>query len=207
MPRPSPRAPETGERAEALALFAVALRPPTDVQALKKCLGGLQERLQGNAASEVAEASSRLAEEAWPEREYHRLFLGPVRPAAPPFESVYREGIAFGSSARTFLEEMRAMGVEPVEEFRLPPDHVAIQLEYLANLEHRAERAKAEGNLEEFLLWSERSRSFVEEHLARWLPAFLTRLEEKAPWSPYTGLVRAALEFLRLPRDAAPEDP
>jgi len=127
-----------------------------------------------------------------PEREYHRLFLGPAKPVAPPFESVYADGAAFGPAAVGFLAELREAGLELSVDFRLPPDHVAVQLEYLACLERRAEEASASGDSGAATAWRARSRAFADGHLARWLPPFLRRLETSAPGSPYTFLVRAA---------------
>lgn len=130
------------------------------------------------------------------EREYHRLFLGPVRPVAPPFESVYREGALYGLTTSRLLRDLREAGLEPVESFRLPPDHVAVQLEFLAYLEARAREERQRAAFDEADRWSERARSLVEEHLAVWLPLFLLRLETGAPESPYTALVRTALGIL-----------
>lgn len=201
MSKPRPRAAEPADRPEILALLAVALRPPTSKEDLTKCL----EQLQGWAsASEsgraLADLAGQFARETRPEREYHRLFLGPSRPVAPPFESVYRDGTAFGPATRGFLSELQEAGLEPLEGFRLPPDHVALEIEFLAHLEVRARQARDQGHHEESAMWSEKARNFVDEHLARWLPLFLARLESGAPQSPYTALVRVAMEVVGIRR-------
>jgi len=193
--RASPSPHEDDDRASLLALLAVALRPPTDRAAFQACLQALEDRSASSGRyKDLAEALRRLRAEPRPEREYHRLFLGPVRPVAPPFESVYREGVSHGSSTVAFLRELQEVGLEPAKGFGLPPDHVAIELEYLVVLLGRAKEARRSGQHEEAEAWSSRARAFVDEHLARWLPAFLSRLESAEPRSPYVALVRAALE-------------
>ncbi len=203
MNRPSPSPGEVSGRADVLALLAVALRPPTDRTAFQACLQALEERLASSERDEdLAEAVRRLLAEPRPDREYHRLFLGPMKPLAPPFESVYREGVSYGSSTAAFLRELKEVGLEPAEGFGLPADHVAMELEYLAILLGHAEDARRKGQHEDAEAWSLRARAFVDAHLARWLPAFFSRLESAEPRSPYVALVRAAMEASGVPPSA-----
>lgn len=194
-----------GPPGAAIALLAVALRPPSGAASLSEPLRELLPLLdaQGRARAWVEEALS-LADGLRADREYHRLFLGPGRPVAPPFESVYRDRTILGPSAQSFLRELREAGVEPPEDFRLPADHVALELEYLAHLALGAEEARGAGRWEEAGALSDRARRFVDDRLAGWLPAFLGRLETGAPRSPYTAVVRAAAEILGLRADAGP---
>lgn len=188
-----PPATERARRGERLALLSVALRPPSDTASVVACLEELLAVLdEDGPIREWVEAAAERARNARLEREYHRLFLGPTRPVAPPFESVYRDGVMLGPTAIEFLAELREAGFEPAREFRLPPDHVSVQLEYLASLELRADRAMAEGRMEEADECRQRAIALTDRHLGRWLPALSARLEAAAPESPYTYLVRAA---------------
>ncbi|OGS49392.1 MAG: hypothetical protein A3K68_02600 [Euryarchaeota archaeon RBG_16_68_13] len=202
--------PERDEdrRPETIALLAVALRPPVDASSYEAPFHDLRSAVGGTGPlSTWIEEAGRRARTVRMDREYHRLFLGPGRPIAPPFESVYRDRSMFGEAAKDFLRELRAVGLAPSEGFGLPPDHIALELEYVVQLDLRARDAGAHGRFEEAALWSERSRTFVEDHLARWLPPFLRRLEEGAPGSPYTLVVRAAAELLRLRGPGPGRDP
>jgi len=180
-------------REETLALFAVALRPPSGSTALGDVLDALRQRAADD--SEIAgliDEAARASRGLRMDREYHRLFLGPNRPVAPPSESVYHEGRTHGRTSTTFVEELRAVGLELSETSRLPPDHVAVELEFLAQLEARARIARNQGRHGEAEEWSQRARTLIDERMARWLPPFLARLRSGAPRSPYTALVRAA---------------
>jgi TorA maturation chaperone TorD len=131
------------------------------------------------------------------EKEYHRLFLGPSKPLAPPFESAYRLGTRTGAAAAEFRRELEDAGLAPADTVRFPPDHIALELEYLATLEARACGARERRDPEATLAWSTKAAAFRADHLARWLPAFLARLEEAAPRSPYTAVVRLAVRAVR----------
>ena len=203
MARESPPLDDGIARVEVLSLLAVALRPPTDRESLRECLARLRERLGPLASAESLEALERLESHPGPEREYHRLFLGPSRPIAPPFESVYRERQAYGASTLEFVRELRDAGLEPVGSFRLPPDHLALQLEYLAFLEDHILEAGARGGAAAESFWMDSARAFRDKHLALWLPPFLSRLEGGAAESPYTCLVRLVVDVLGIPHAQA----
>ncbi|MBI4415806.1 MAG: molecular chaperone TorD family protein [Euryarchaeota archaeon] len=183
-------------RSEVLALLAMALQPPRGSAGVTALLEKLRDTVAEEELRRWLDAAVQRARSTRMEREYHRLFLGPTRPVAPPFESVYRDGVALGPSALRFLAELRSAGLEPAPGFRLPPDHVSLQLEYLAHLESHAERSREEGRPDEAADWAERARAFADEHLARWLPSFCARLEHEAPESPYAFLVRAAAKMV-----------
>lgn len=183
-----------------LELLAVSLRPPERPGHLEACLSEIGKRVEADPGLRVLvdEAAGRMAGLSV-EREYHRLFLGPRRPLAPPFESVYADGVAFGPSAVRLLAELREAGLEPSPGFRLPPDHVAVELEYLAHLVRRAEDAAASGDRDAEAEWRSRARGFSDGHLNRWLPQLLRRLASAAPGSPYESLVRAAAKAADVP--------
>jgi len=178
-------------RGEVLALLAVALRPPADPGSLPAALEGLLDRLGTGQPRRSIEEAARRARDVPIAKEYHRLFLGPAKPLAPPFESVYRDGRLEGPATAAFRRELRLAGVEPPKDLGHPPDHIALEIECLALLEVRALEARRAGQPEEAERWSVQARRLVDRHLALWLSPFLARLEAAAPESPYTHLVRA----------------
>lgn len=93
--------------------------------------------------------------------EYTRLFLvPPVRVALNA--GIYLEGTLGGVSSRMIASCYEVAGFAPDEQFRDLPDHVSMQLEFVARLEERAARGDAEaaGMAKEFCgefmhAWSE----------------------------------------------------
>jgi len=177
---------------EILALISAALRPPTDPAALSGTLQRLRQITAGEVRDEIETAVGRAAGMSM-EREYHRLFYGPMKPPAAPFESVYRHGSLEGPAAAEMRARFRRADVELPVGLRIPPDHVSVEIEFLALLESRVVGAALVGDLEGSRRLAREARRFAEGHLARWLPSLLARLEAAAPESPYTGLVRAAV--------------
>lgn len=83
--------------------------------------------------------------------EYARLFLTP--PVAVPLNAgVYLEGALGGASVQMMRSCYEAVGFVPDERFHDLPDHVAMQLEFVARLYERAARgdADAEAMADEF---------------------------------------------------------
>jgi len=110
--------------------------------------------------------------------EYARLFIGPYMLPCPPYESVYREP-AWGVMGETTLEVRRAykaagFAIDPgVREL---PDHVAIELEFLAGLGEEEAKAWAADDEPTGLCWLEHEHTFLERHLGVWLPVFTNRM-------------------------------
>jgi len=155
-------------RADLLYCLAQAFLPPPpgwnigdwarpledDLEDLGPGLPGLD--LQGvrtALASECArwaEASRAGGADSWLV-EYSRLFLVPPVPVTLN-AGVYLEGALGGSSAQMMLACYELAGVKPDERFHDLPDHVAMQLEFLARLHERAARGDADalGMADEF---------------------------------------------------------
>lgn len=73
--------------------------------------------------------------------DYARLFLTP--PVAVPLNTgLYLEGAIGGTSAQMMRQCYESAGVEPEASFHDLPDHVAMQLEFLARLYERSARGE-----------------------------------------------------------------
>jgi TorA maturation chaperone TorD/Pyruvate/2-oxoacid:ferredoxin oxidoreductase delta subunit len=108
------------------------------------------------------------------EVEYARLFVGPGRPVAHPYESVYREGRVMGDCTLAVRQSYAAEGLAP--EGHSLPDHVAVELEFMAHLAQREAEAQERGDEEEALAYLRQQEAFLSEHLGRWLPRFCQRV-------------------------------
>jgi TorA maturation chaperone TorD len=126
--------------------------------------------------------------------EYARLFLMP--PVVVPLNTgLYLEGSVGGSAAQMMRACYLAAGIEPDEGFRDLPDHVAMQLEFLARLYERAAR----GDVDAPAMADEYCQSFVQG----WAHALHAACEVAAGWLPaarvYAALTRLMAAALQVP--------
>lgn len=115
--------------------------------------------------------------------EYVKLFIGPGEIPAPLWESVYvvGEDLLFQQSTLDVREAYRAAGFQAAGYPHEADDHVGIELDFMATLAEKTLEAWNAGNRDEMadtLLTQDR---FLEEHLHAWLPAFVDRLNSRAP--------------------------
>lgn len=108
------------------------------------------------------------------EVEYNRLFVGPNPPRVYPYESMYQGpgGAAMGEAALHVLSTYALEGLCPGDVEKDLPDHVALELEFLAYLCAREAAALEERNEEKIFHYVGRQRDFIKNHLARWVSMF-----------------------------------
>jgi DMSO reductase family type II enzyme chaperone len=127
---------------------------------------------------------------------YNRLFVGPGRPQAPPYESFYRDkwGLVMGPSAREVERRYAEAGLAMAPDHRDLPDHVVTELGFMAYLTMREAAAKGE----ERRTWQRRERLFLQDHLGAWLPPFCRQVQEAGQHPFYTALAELAVTFVDL---------
>lgn len=119
--------------------------------------------------------------------------------AAFPYESVYTNKKrlvgqqARGSAAVAYAAKGFALGTAT---YKIPEDHVAVELEFMARLcrEAAAEGADLAACLAE-------QRAFFEAHLQNWMPAFCRDVEKYAATGFYKGLAKITGGFLNLEKE------
>lgn len=117
------------------------------------------------------------------EVDYNRLFVGPGALLAPPYESYYASEARQAGGGRLRTEDERAVAAayrksgfavpEPLVEL---PDHIAIELEFLARLAGAEADFWERGSEEEALESQSAQARFIEEHLGTWAKAFAERV-------------------------------
>jgi TorA maturation chaperone TorD len=156
--------------------------------------------------------------------EYDRVFgLVPAR-ECPPHETEYH------TNADTFFRAQqmadvagfyRAFGLETAHETPERPDHVALELEFMAFLltKRRLALAAGGGGDDQARVCDEAMRAFFVDHVIWWLPSFATGLRRRAERGPYVAASRILAAFLplerkrfgvtppRLPLNPVPEEP
>jgi len=149
----------------------------------------------------------------------------------PPYESEYSSQTFSVSRSHRMADVAgfyNAFGVEPSDDHRERPDHVALELEFMAWLIAKETRALEAGGAEaeeHAEICRDAQKKFFAEHLCWWLPAFAMALRRKAGdaseppcaaenfhvafgsvLAAFTAAERAIL-CLEPPQDLAPRNP
>jgi TorA maturation chaperone TorD len=74
------------------------------------------------------------------------------------------------------------------------PDHVATELGFMAYL--AMQEAEAQGK--DALVWLDKERAFLRDHLIVWLPRFCQRVQAESQHPFYTALAELAMTFVSL---------
>ena len=159
-------------------------------------------RIGGGGADEMSNPPLERREDEL-EAEYNRLFVGPGMPRVYPYESLYRGSmsLAMGPSAGEVLQAYRRNGLAINTAFKDLPDHVAVELEFMARLCCEEMRAESVGRADLALRLKQEQRSFLDAHLATWLPAMCERVIRETTSSMYRGFAEIAATFVGWDRE------
>jgi TorA maturation chaperone TorD len=135
--------------------------------------------------------------------EHDRVFgLVPSR-ECPPYETEYHPSEAFfrAQQLADVAGFYRAFGLETARTAPERPDHLAVELEFMAFLllKERLARAPAGHNpaaAEQAGVCAEAGRNFFRDHLAWWVPSFATGLRRKAERGFYAAVSEALAALL-----------
>lgn len=174
-------------RTEIDAEFLAELRRPEVLAALDasgvslKCLSGTDDEA---LLEELATA-------------YTYLFLLTVN----PHESVQRgEGRLWGNhtmAVRDFLDEI---GLEPIHEKSLLPDHISVELEVMQYLTAEEAIRDAAGDQQGAAPFRALQRRFFQKHVDAWIPAFFTSGWQVTTHEFYGQLCDLGFRFLSAER-------
>lgn len=115
--------------------------------------------------------------------EYTKLFVGPGKLPAPPWESVYRgDGdLLFQESTLKVRDAYREAGFQAKGYPREADDHLATELSFMVSLIDEAVAAVEADDAVRVHAFLAAQRKFLEQHLGGWVPAFACRLAEHLP--------------------------
>ena len=169
-------------------LAACFYEPEKDLFVEENLCQNLQDLLDGwasgaaLAASDMGLALSQL-DQAELSISHAELFIGPFELIAPPYGSVYLEKNrqVMGDTTIDALKSYQEAGLA-VDE-KEPPDHIAIELEFMSFLSIGEAEARAEGNGDAADIFLKKQKDFYHYHL-RWVPDFCKaiRIGTKSPF-------------------------
>ena len=155
--------------------------------------------------------------------EYDRVFGLVVPRECPPYETEYHpcsETFFRSQQLADIAGFYRAFGLETGHETPERPDHIAMELEFMAFLLTKKRLATADAAqhvdaAEHVQVCADAERGFFREHLAWWLPAFATGLRRKSRDGYYAAVSRVLaalipverhrLDVAALPKRAQPD--
>ncbi|HIJ90162.1 MAG: molecular chaperone TorD family protein [Desulfobulbaceae bacterium] len=162
-------------------------------------LAGLMQEISlpavGEACRRMAQSLAKNSQEELLV-EYSGLFLGPFGAPAHPYGSVYLEQgrKLMGDSTMEVLQLYAESGVK--HEGDEPPDHIAIELEFMSFLEGKIAQAISESNQAGRADFSAIRVRFFNRLLASWAPILGSILKEQATLAFYRDLGECLVGFI-----------
>ena len=124
--------------------------------------------------------------------EFTRLFIGPPRPAADPWETVndpYNDKkVGYGRATVAMQQLLAAEGLELDGENNQFEDHMGIELLYLSALCEKAAAAFAEGD-EAVRPVANKAAWFIKAHPLFWMQRFRANVDAERPEGYYSALL------------------
>lgn len=157
--------------------------------------GGVAEAaslMEGTAISLVGYADTLDGAMHAVSAEYTRLFIGPPKPAAAPWETFYASPgatVGYGQPAVEMNRTLSSLGLEVGGAGNQYPDHMGIELLCLAEMHARARSGEAG--------FAERAGEFAADVPGRWADDFRRRVLEREPAGYYAALLSLVCALLR----------
>lgn len=109
------------------------------------------------------------------ETEFTRLFRGlsPLYSPPPPYESVYRDGVLYGPCTQEVVRWYHRYQLKGNNNE--PPDHISLELDFMRFLCEQEEQAWKNGDGYHYV---EEEKSFINEHIMKWVPCFCEKIRE-----------------------------
>ncbi|MDF2626946.1 MAG: dmsD2 [Symbiobacteriaceae bacterium] len=134
--------------------------------------------------------------------DYTRLFIGPDRLPAPPWESAYRteEHVLFGEETLAVRRAFLSYGLVPKAMGSEPDDHIGLELNFMFETCRLAAEAAEEGDGARADRVLRDQQTFLTEHLLRWAPEFGADVAKDAQTGFYQGMALMLTGLLAVDR-------
>lgn len=131
-------------------------------------------------------------------QDYNRLFVGPEKLLAPPWESVYRspDHLVFEQETLSVRRAYAQFGLQAPRQNVEPDDHIGLELAFVVHLCSLALRAIEQGQQETVRRVVDAQRAFLSDHLTKWANEFAVRVIENATTDYYRGVAHLLIGCL-----------
>ncbi len=181
-------------RANIYKLLSLCYQPP--YEDLDNIVSSLREEIDklpaikykiGTLAEELASCISDLEHT---KVDHAKLFIGPFDLLAPPYGSIYLEGKrkVMGDTTMEVMIKYQEAGLKLDDEFKEPPDHITIELEFMYYLIFK-ELQGQETN--------EYQTEFLINYLEPWVGEFCHRIIQNAGNDFYKLLAKITASFIK----------
>jgi anaerobic sulfite reductase subunit A len=92
------------------------------------------------------------------------------------------------------------MGIQVPEEWHQPPDYIGVELDFMRFLCEEESRRRDDGEQNALREAVEAEKSFLENHIALWVPIFCERMLEEAREEYYLGIAYLTLGLVGFDR-------
>lgn len=129
--------------------------------------------------------------------EYTLLFLGPGGHISP-HESVHVAGGGglWGEATVEVKKFIEYAGFAYDEDYHGLPDHISVELDFMADVAGQEAAAWEEGDVEAAANCLEFEDRFMNDHIGKWVFAFCRKVTERAEHPFYRRMARLAADFL-----------
>jgi TorA maturation chaperone TorD len=132
--------------------------------------------------------------------EYHRLFSVPTGPYVFPYESCYSvpepPGPLMGPATVAVVNAYAEAGFVLSPELQDAPDHLGVELRFVAELLDREAQALEDGDASEADRFASLRSRFCGEHLSQWVGKVADRIGASGVSGLYAGLSSLATEIV-----------
>lgn len=139
--------------------------------------------------------------------DYTRLFIGPYKLPAPPWESAYlnKERLLFQKETLEVREAYLKYSFLPVEYGHEADDHIGLELDFMYRLNELALSKLEKNETEEFQQLLIDQKSFLENHLLKWIFSFSQAVIKNANTEFYQGMANLLQGYLTIDLKALDE--
>ena len=139
--------------------------------------------------------------------EYTRLFLGPDKLIAPPWESCYtaKERALFQQSTLQVRSWYQQYSYVPAGYPSHPDDHISLMMHFLALTTERAAACLESDLMCGYRSLLEGQKLFEKNHILNWMDAYCADMDQSETKVLYPQLVRAMADFIAYDQTALEE--